>query len=161
MSAMGGAAMIVDGAAVVPEGATPAGPVGEEPEPGGLLPPTGVTQSSEVVPGAVEKIEAVEAVGAAGAAAVVGMSAEQLGRLRGVLIAAHPEAVPELIAGGTFEELLGSVAGARAAFTRVRDEAARALAAGVPRGGGTREIDPAIFAGLSPEGKIAVGLQRK
>ena len=90
-----------------------------------------------------------------------GMSAEQLGRLREVLVAAHPDAVPELIAGATFEALLDSVAGARAAFTRVRDEAARALTAGVPRGGGTREIDPAVFAGLSPEGKIAVGLSRK
>ena len=153
--------MVVDGAVVVPKGATPAGPVGEEPEPEGLLPPTGVPQLSEVVLGAVEKIEAVEAMDAAGAEAAAGMSAEQLGRLREVLVAAHPEAVPELIAGATFEELLGSVAGARAAFTRVRDEAARALAAGVPRGGGTREIDPAVFAGLSPEGKIAVGLSRK
>ncbi len=64
--------MVVDGAVVVPEGATPAGPVGEEPEPEGLLPPTGVAQLSEVVLGAVEKIEAVEAMDAAGAEAVAG-----------------------------------------------------------------------------------------
>ena len=96
-----------------------------------------------------------------GAGAGGRLSAEQLGRLREVLVAANPEAVPELIGGETFEALLASVAGARAAFARVREETSRLAASGVPRGGGTREIDPAIFAGLSPHGKIVQGLLRR
>lgn len=86
------------------------------------------------------------------------LTAEQLGRLREVIVAAHPEAVPELIAGSDFEALLASVAGARAAYVRIAEEAARGAVAGVPRGGGTREFDAAAYEGLSPEAKIAAGL---
>ena len=86
-----------------------------------------------------------------------GLDVGQLARLREALVAAHPDAVPELIAGDDFDALLGSVAGARAAFARVREETARAAVGSVPRGGSTREINPAVFAGLSPEGKIARG----
>lgn len=88
------------------------------------------------------------------------LTAEQLGRLRETLVAANPEAVPELIAGADFDALLASVAPARAAYARVREVAARAAAGGVPRGGGVREVDTAVFAGLSPEGKIAAALGR-
>jgi hypothetical protein len=90
-----------------------------------------------------------------------GLTGEQLDRLREVLVAANADAVPELIAGADFEALLASVEPARAAFARVKEVAAQGLAAGVPRGGGTREIDPAVYGGLSPEGKIAVGLTRR
>lgn len=147
-------ALAVDGAAVLVEGAVAETATwdGSGTEAAATAPPQGAARQPEV------SEDADRETGAENAA---GMSGAQLGRLREVLVAAHPEAVPELIAGGTFEELLDSVEGARAAFTRVRDEAARALTAGVPRGGGTREIDPAVFAGLSPEGKIAVGLARK
>lgn len=89
------------------------------------------------------------------------LSAEQLGRLRAALIAANPEAVPELIAGADFDTLLASVEPARAVYARVRDEAAQRLAAEVPRGGGVREIDPAVYADLSPEAKIAAALGRE
>jgi len=147
-------ALAGDGAATLSEGA-----LAETEARGGdgadeetVLPPNGAAQQRE---------EAEEAGTATVEEDAAGLSTEQLGRLREVLVAAHPDAVPELIAGETFEALLGSVEGARAAFTRVRDETARALTVGVPRGGGTREIDPAVFAGLSPEGKIAVGLARK
>jgi hypothetical protein len=137
------------------EEATVAEQVAEEAVSGDLVPAHDGAPLAEVV------AEEIGGESAATAESANGMSAAQLGRLREVLVVAHPDAVPELIAGETFEALLDSVEGARAAFTRVRDEAARALAAGVPRGGGTREIDPAVFAGLSPEGKIAVGLSRK
>lgn len=89
-----------------------------------------------------------------------GLTVEQLGRLREALVAANPEAVPELIAGADFDALLASVAPARAAYARVRDEAARQAAGAVPRGGGVREVDPAVYADLSPEAKIAAAFAR-
>ncbi len=89
------------------------------------------------------------------------LSAEQVAQLREILITANPAAVPELIAGATFAELLASVAGAQAAFTRIQEAAMQGVAAAVPRGGSTRTVDAALFAQLSPEGKIAQGLQRR
>lgn len=89
-----------------------------------------------------------------------GLTAEQLGRLRETLIAVNSEAVPELIAGATFDALLASVEGARAAYARIREQTTRAAAAGVPRGGGVREVDPTVYAGLSPEAKIAAAIER-
>lgn len=112
--------------------------------------------AEESEPGAANTADAVEAVANAGT-----LDEVRLARLREVLVAAHPEAVPELIAGADFDSLLGSIEGARAAFARVREETARVAAGIVPRGGGTREVDPAVFAGLSPEGKIAQGLRAK
>ena len=107
------------------------------------------------VEGSATEGEAAEAI------APGGLTAEQLGRLRELLVTANPEAVPELIAGEDFEALLASVELARAAFARIKEVATQGLAAGVPRGGGTRELDPAVYGGLSPEGKIAVGLTRR
>lgn len=89
-----------------------------------------------------------------------GLTAGQLARLREALVAAHPEAVPELIAGADFDALLASVEPARAAYARIRDEAARQVAGLAPRGGGVREVDPAVYADLSPEGKIAAAFAR-
>ena len=88
------------------------------------------------------------------------LTSEQLGRLRETLIAANPEAVPELIAGADFEALLASVAPARAAYARIREQATQGAGAVVPRGGGTREPDAALYADLSPEAKIAAALNR-
>lgn len=87
-----------------------------------------------------------------------GLSAEQLGRLRDVLIASNPEAVPELIAGADFDSLLGSVEGAQAAYARIAERIAGQVAGGVPRGGGTRTLDATVYEGLSGEGKIAAAL---
>lgn len=101
--------------------------------------------------GAAEGVAAAEGAGG-------GLSAEQLARLRETLLAAYPDAVPELIAGADFDALLASVGPARDAYRRVREAAAREAAAGVPRGGGVREPDPALYAGLAPEAKIAAGL---
>ena len=54
-------------------------------------------------------------------AATGGLTAEQLARLRETLVAANPEAVPELIGGGDFDALLASVGPAREAYRRVRE----------------------------------------
>ena len=96
-----------------------------------------------------------------GTAAPAALSEEQLARLRAMPVAANPEAVPELIAGADFDALLASVEPARAAYARVREETTRLGAAGVPRGGGVREIDPAAYADLSPEAKIAAAFERR
>lgn len=87
-----------------------------------------------------------------------GLTGEQLARLRETLIATHADVVPELIAGSDFDALLASVESARAAYRRAREEAAREATGGVPRGGGVREPDPHLYAGLAPEAKIAAAL---
>jgi hypothetical protein len=119
--------------------------------------------AEEQVDGLAEQPVAGSATEGGGEDAIAprGLTAEQLGRLRELLVTANPEAVAELIAGEDFEALLASVEPARAAFARIKEVTAQGLAAGVPRGGGTREIDPAVYGGLSPEGKIAVGLARR
>ena len=86
------------------------------------------------------------------------LTPEQLAQLRDTLIAAHPQAVPELIAGDSFAALLASVGPARAAYARISAEAARGHTTGIPRGGSVRAPDTTRYDGLSPEGKIAVGL---
>lgn len=88
-----------------------------------------------------------------------GLSAEQLGRLRETLVAANPEAVAEMIQGDDFESLLASVDAAKSAFARVRGTVEGEAAGAVPRGGGTRTVDPATYAALSPAAKIAVGIE--
>jgi len=79
------------------------------------------------------------------------LTPEQLAQLRGTLVAAHPGAVPELIAGDSFGP-------ARAAYARISAEVARGHTTGIPRGGSVRAPDTTRYDGLSPEGKIAVGL---
>ncbi len=123
---------------------------GQGPAQGG----TGAEERTAPAEGGTDTHAAVES-GAPG-----GLTAEQLARLRETLIAANPEAVPELIAGADFEALLASVAPARAAYARIREQAMQGAIAGVPRGGGTREPDAARYADLSPEAKIAAALDR-
>ncbi len=86
------------------------------------------------------------------------LTPEQLAQLRDTLVAAHPGAVPELIAGDSFAALLASVGPARAAYARISAEVARGHTTGIPRGGSVRAPDTTRYDGLSPEGKIAVGL---
>jgi hypothetical protein len=89
------------------------------------------------------------------------LNADQLARLRDVLVAANPEAIPELIGGADLDALLASVETARAAYTRVKEDAGRSALAAIPRGGGTRALDPAAYADLSPEAKIAFALSAR
>lgn len=86
------------------------------------------------------------------------LTPDQLAQLRDTLIAAHPQAVPELIAGDSFAALLASVGPARAAWSRISAATTRGHTAGIPRGGSVRAPDTTRYDGLSPEGKIAVGL---
>ena len=60
----------------------------------------------------------------------VGMGADELAAVREVVLRAYPDAVAELVGGGSVAEVLASVEPARAAFRRVV-EAAGATAGGV------------------------------
>jgi hypothetical protein len=135
-----------------------------DPASGDELEEVGMARDESAERQGAEGVEAGQSEGAgerASEAPVGGaLTAEQLERLRQTLVEANPEAVPELIAGGDFEALLASVGPAREAYRRVRETAARAALGGVPRGGGVREPDPALYADLAPEAKIAAGLER-
>lgn len=109
-------------------------------------------------------------------AAASAPSGEVVAKFREYVVRANPDAVPELIAGASIEELEASVGPAKAAYTRVADAAragaqqgtAAAIAeaqAGsaetppvVPAGGNALVIDPAAI----PAGeKIRMGLSQR
>jgi len=76
------------------------------------------------------------------------------------LRAEHPDALAELIAGSTVQEVEASVEVAKAAYTRALEAARRELAGqSTPAGNPPREAaDAAAVEGLSPIGKIAAGI---
>lgn len=81
-------------------------------------------------------------------------------RYREVLIAAHPDVVPELVRGADTDELDRSLEVARAAFARARDAARAELAsAPTPTNPLRREGPPAGLEGAGPLAKIAWGLR--
>jgi len=49
------------------------------------------------------------------------LTAEELAAVRELALRAHPDAVPELIAGGSVAELVASLEPARAAYRRIAD----------------------------------------
>jgi hypothetical protein len=128
----------------------------ETPELANLGMPAGAEQA-----GADESAGAGDAVADSPPVTPGALTADQLARLRDVLVAANPEAIPELIGGGDLDALLASIETARAAYARVKDATARSALAAIPRGGGTRALDPAAYADLSPEAKIAFALSAR
>ena len=95
-------------------------------------------------------------------------AAADLGRVRELVLQAHPDVVPDLVRGASLDELLASVEPARTAYQqiaeRVRGGSAGAPNAGVPTppavpAGGTRiTADPS---GLTPVTKIARALAER
>ena len=98
--------------------------------------------------------------------------AAELGRVRDLVLQAHPDVVPDLVRGASLDELLASVEPARSAYQqvaeRVRGSHAVAHAASdvsapvttvsppsVPAGGTATVVDPGT---LSPTTKIARAL---
>ncbi|MDP9379477.1 MAG: hypothetical protein M3Q29_04875 [Chloroflexota bacterium] len=81
-------------------------------------------------------------------------------RYRELLVAANPDAVPELITGADTEELDRSLETAKAAFARAR-EAARSELAAVPSPTNPlrRDLPPAGLDAAGPLAKIAWGLR--
>jgi hypothetical protein len=91
-----------------------------------------------------------------------------LAAVRNLILLAHPDVIPELVAGANFDEMLGSVESARAAYQRVAESVQSAAtnaptevtAPKVPAGGGQRQMAINIDQ-LSPAAKISEGLRRR
>jgi len=79
-----------------------------------------------------------------------GTGASDLEAVRGLILRAHPDVVPDLIAGDSIPSLMAAIEPARAAYQRV-SERVRAAAApaspavppAVPAGSATAVVDPA------------------
>ena len=82
----------------------------------------------------------------------------QLTAFREQAVRLNPNVIPELITGGTIEEVTASLGTAAAAFERVANGVRAQVAGSLPAGGGTREVDTSAYEGLSPEGKIQFAL---
>lgn len=96
--------------------------------------------------------------GAPDAARVAGGDAD-LAAVRELVLRAHPDVVPELVAGDTVDALLASVEPARAAYTRLAERIGRVAAPPVPAGGERPlPIDPER---LPASEKIRRGLARR
>ncbi len=84
-----------------------------------------------------------------------------LGQVRDLIIAAHPDVVPEMIAGGTFDELMTSIQPARDAYQRIASQTIRPIAPPVAAQPGQRAAMIQEMETLSPLGKISEGLRRQ
>lgn len=88
----------------------------------------------------------------------VGQGREELASVRELILRAHPDVVPELVSGGSVDELVASVEPARAAYRRVADTMTTATPR-VPAGDAPRL---AVDAELLPAAeKIRRGLARR
>jgi hypothetical protein len=88
---------------------------------------------------------------------------DDLTLVRELILEAHRDVIPELIAGGTIEQLLASIPPARDAFSRVSERLASNQpshpTATMPIPAGSHVRTPAINADhLSPATKIRMGL---
>jgi hypothetical protein len=136
------------------------------------------------------EVETVEVETAAGttpaggeAASVEAAGGEELGKVRELVLKAHPDVVPDLVRGSSVDELIASVEPARSAYQRIADQVwTKTVAAGevgsreseaqtsdvrpptsdpivqpptVPAGGGTNVAEPGD---LGPTTKIAQAL---
>lgn len=109
----------------------------------------------DAAPATAPQAGATEAKPAAAVAS--GYSDADLALIREALLEAHPEVIPELVAGATPAELIASVEVAKAAYKRAADKLNADVE--VPSGAGNRAL-PSGWEGFSPEGKILLGLQR-
>ena len=136
------------------------------------------------------EVETVDVETAAGttpaggeAASVEAAGGEELGKVRELVLKAHPDVVPDLVRGSSVDELIASVEPARSAYQRIADQVRKTetVAAGevgsrkseessnvrpptsdpivqpptVPAGGGTNVAEPGD---LGPTTKIAQAL---
>jgi hypothetical protein len=125
-----------------------------------------------------DEVETVEVETAAGttpaggeAASVEAAAGEELGKVRELVLKAHPDVVPDLVRGGSVDELIASVEPARTAYQRIADQVRQGGGVAgsqggvetavvvqpptVPAGGGTNVAEPGD---LGPTTKIAQAL---
>lgn len=94
----------------------------------------------------------------------------ELGKVRDLVLQAHPDVVPDLVRGASLDELLASVEPARSAYQQIAERVRGSAAAqaadaptpviatsppSVPAGGTAQVVDPGA---LSPTTKIARAL---
>lgn len=94
------------------------------------------------------------------------VGAGDLARIRDLVLAAHPDVVPELIQGTTMDELMASIEPAREAYQRIASQTAAQASKPVatPKVAaqpGQRDRVIADIENLSPLGKISEGLRRR
>ena len=91
----------------------------------------------------------------------------ELGKVRDLVLQAHPDVVPDLVRGASLDELLASVEPARSAYQQIAERVRGATGAAspvaptppaVPAGGTRATLDPAT---LSPVTKIARALAER
>src|SRR4051794_14619122 len=87
------------------------------------------------------------------------MLARAVGRYREVM-AALPGVVPEMVQGGTIEEIDAAVQRAREAYEAVSRKVAEAQEVHIPVGNPARSAADLAAATLRPEAKIALGLRK-
>jgi hypothetical protein len=87
--------------------------------------------------------------------------AVELTQVRDLIIAAHPDVVPEMITGTSFDELMTSIQPARDAYQRIASQTLRPAAPPVAAQPGQRASMSADMESLSPLGKISEGLRRQ
>ena len=70
------------------------------------------------------EVETVEVETAGGTTAAGGEAAggEELGKVRELVLKAHPDVVPDLVRGSSIDELIASVVPARSAYQRIADQ---------------------------------------
>jgi hypothetical protein len=111
--------------------------------------------------GEEEGVDVGTGEGSAGAEMVGGEAvAAALALAREALIAANPDAMPELIVGATAEELRASLAAAKAAFGRAVEAARAQLAGQVVSPGAPARTVPVNVEAMSASAKIAWALNR-
>lgn len=97
-----------------------------------------------------------DAHGASGAGGALALA---VGRYR-ELVASQPGLVPEIVQGNTIEEIDASAELARQSFNEISKRLTEQYERQVPRGNPARSGNDAMYEGLKPEAKIALGLRR-
>lgn len=87
-------------------------------------------------------------------------SGVDMAAVRDLVLAAHADVVPEMIAGESFDELMASVGPAQAAYKRIVDSVRTSQPPSVPAGGAPRTFTINVEE-LSPAAKIAEGLRQR
>lgn len=111
--------------------------------------------------GAVDIVEGVSEVGEPGSGADAGGDAlAVVVRRYRELVAQQPGLVPEIVRGGTIEEIDASAELARQSFNEISRRLTEQYERQVPRGNPARSDNSAMYDSLKPEAKIALGLRR-
>src|SRR5215210_997688 len=83
----------------------------------------------------VEAVE-VETAGGTTAAGVEAAGGEELGKVRELVLKAHPDVVPDLVRGSSVDELIASVEPARSAYQRIAGQVRQGGGVAGSQGGG-------------------------